>query len=427
MEEVKTSAQPQKKEKKPAKETFGSLVPFAEPAWYQGWESPYYGASHKAFRSRVRNFVESIRAETEDWDEDALQGKPIDLSLFRRAWEAGVYAPQWPAALGGTPPEGGFDAFHDVIWLDELGRLSSSGMGAGFTIYTMALPPLLLGGSQYLKDKVAKDVITAKKFISLAISEPYAGSDVANIRTTATRDGDFYIVTGEKKWITFAKYADYFTVAVRTGGAGAGGISLLLLERTMPGITVRPMKLMGAWSAGTSYLSLDNVKVPVANLIGVENQGFKLIMHNFNHERFVIIVQSNRSARICLEESITYARQRTVFGQPLIASQVIRHKIAEMASRVQGIHAMIETVAYQMRAGVASDVLGGPIALLKVQSTKAFEYCAREAAQIFGGASYVREGKGKLIERMYREVRGSAIPGGSEEIMLDLAMRQSKL
>jgi alkylation response protein AidB-like acyl-CoA dehydrogenase len=161
----------------------------------------------------------------------------------------------------------------------------------------------------------------AKKFIALCVSEPYAGSDVANLRTTAKREGDHYILNGEKKWITWAIHADFFTVACRTGGPGMGGISVILVERNSPGVSVKRMKLQGNWLAGTCYVNFDDVKVPVNNLIGQENQGFKVIMQNFNHERFVIAVQTCRFARICLREAIEYAQARKTFGKRLVDHQ----------------------------------------------------------------------------------------------------------
>jgi len=266
-----------------------------------------------------------------------------------------------------------------------------------------------------------------KKIIALAITEPYAGSDVAGIKTTARREGDFFIVNGSKKYITSGVKATYFTVAVRTGGAGIPGISLLLMEAGMPGFSVRRLKTQGMWQSNTTHLTFDDVKVPAKNLIGKENQGFKLIMHNFNHERFAGAAMANRNARNCLAEAITYARERTTFGKRLIDHQVIRHKIAEMARMVESTHALLEQICYQTKCGISESDIGGKIALLKVQSTRTFEYCAREASQVLGGSACLREGKGNIVERLYREVRISAIGGGSEEILLDLAMRQSKL
>jgi acyl-CoA dehydrogenase len=263
--------------------------------------------------------------------------------------------------------------------------------------------------------------------MSLAVTEPYGGSDVAGLQCTAVRVGDHYIVNGEKKFITSGNKATYFTTAVRTGGAGAKGVSLLLLEKGMPGLSVRRQKTMGWWISNTAYMTFNNVKVPVENLIGQENQGFTAIMHNFNHERFVLGATANRYARVMLEDAIRYARLRKTFGKRLIDHDVIRHKIAEMATKVETTHAYAEQLAYQMKMGVADRALGGPIALFKVTATKTMEYVAREAAQILGGASYIRGGNGHRIERLYRETRVNAIGGGSEEILLGLAMRQAKL
>jgi len=266
--------------------------------------------------------------------------------------------------------------------------------------------------------------------ICLAITEPTAGSDVANLKTEAklTPDGKHYIVNGEKKWITNGVFADFFTVAVRTGGAGMGGVSLLLLERSMPGITTRQMQCSGVWPSGTTYITFEDVLVPVENLIGKENEGFKYIMHNFNHERFGIIIQAVRLARVCVEEAFKYAHKRQTFGKRLIDHPVIRLKLAHMARQVESSQAWLENITYQLKTmphKQAQVILGGPMALLKAHATTTLEYCAREAAQIFGGLAYTRGGQGEKVERIYREVRAYAIPAGSEEIMLDLGIRQA--
>lgn len=413
-----------------------SKVPFGDPSWLQGWESPYYNDSHRKFAAALRLFVEKeMMPYCHEWDE----AKEIPKSLYQKCYEAGFLGGVcggWPREysgehiIGGVKPED-YDYFHEMILIDELGRCGSGGlMWAIFGGLSIGLPPILNFGSQHLKDKVARDCLQGKKIICLAITEPYAGSDVANIRTTAqlSEDKEYYIVNGEKKWITNGVFADYFTVAVRTGGEGMGGISLLLLEKGMEGITTRQMKCSGVWPSGTTYITFEDVKVPKCNLIGKENQGFKYIMYNFNHERWSIVCQASRLARVCLEESIAYAQKRKTFGQKLIDHPVIRNKIANMAREVEATHSWLESITYQMTRmshEQQSQRLGGPIALLKAQSTKTFEYCAREAAQIFGGLSYTRGGQGEKIERLYREVRAYAIPGGSEEIMLDLGVRQS--
>lgn len=205
------------------------------------------------------------------------------------------------------------------------------------------------------------------------------------------------------------------------------GISLLLVEKNMPGLNVRPVVCQGNACAGTAYVTLENVHVPIKNVVGQLNQGFKAIMYNFNHERLGIIITSIRSSRMCYEVAMKYSNQRKAFGVTLFEQGVIRNKLAHMARQIEASYSWLETIVYQLsilnhQEGALK--LGGPIALLKAQSTVTFEYCAREASQILGGISYTKGGLGEWIERLYRDVRSMAIPGGSEEIMLDLGIRQ---
>lgn len=419
------------------KGVFGDMVPFGDPAWYQDWYSPYYTDSHRRFRLALREFVQKeIMPNCFAWDEAKKVPRELYSKCAQGGWLAGVVGPPWPTQYvgpniaGGVKPEE-FDSFHELILIDEVARCGSGGvLWALFAGLSIGLPPVLHYGSKEICDKVARPCLMGEKIICLAITEPYAGSDVANIRCEAkkTPDGQHYIVNGEKKWITNGIFADYFTVAVRTGGPGMGGISLLLIERTMPGIVTRQMNCSGVWASGTTFISFEDVKVPVGNLLGKENEGFRYIMANFNHERWGIVVQATRFSRVCLEEALRHAHKRKTFGQRLIDHPVIRQKIAHMARHVEATQSWLENVTYQLtlmthKEQVAN--LGGPIALLKAQSTQTFELCAREAAQIFGGLSYSRGGQGEKVERLYREVRAYAIPGGSEEIMLDLGVRQA--
>jgi len=323
----------------------------------------------------------------------------------------------------------GFDYFHELIFIDELARCASGGVLWGLIEgLQIGLPPVLVFGSEEMKRRVAPACLMGQKIICLNITEPNAGSDVASIKTTAVREGDHYVVNGNKKWITNGIFADYFTVAVRTGGKGMRGISMLLLERdTMPGIETKRMDCQGVWPSGTTYVEFDNVKVPVGNLIGEENQGFGVIMKNFNHERWGFVIQANRFSRCLLEESWKYAGKRSTFGKKLHEHPVIRWKLAEMARQVEGTHHWLENLTLQMcqmPKEQAMTALGGPIALAKAHSSKVFEYCAREARQVFGGNAYTRSGLGEKVERLYRDVGAYAIPGGSEEILLDLSVRQ---
>lgn len=227
-----------------------------------------------------------------------------------------------------------------------------------------------------------------------------------------------------KKWITGGWTADFFTVAVKTTNKdNKDEMTLLLIERTCPGIHIRKMETQFDTCHSTTFIEFDDVKVPVENRIGEEGQGFKLLMLNFNHERLVIAIGACRHARLCYEHGIQYALERKTFGKMLIDHQIIRFKLAEMARQIETLFDHIERIVYQFSQGIPNARLGPQCALLKVNASKVFEYCAREASQILGGNSLVKEGKGKPVERLYREVRMSAIPGGSEEVLLDFAIR----
>ncbi|KAI5808680.1 putative acyl-CoA dehydrogenase [Peziza echinospora] len=426
----------QEVEKKEALEPWGELIPFGDPSWYQGYPSAYYNETHAALRNEVRAWMEEkVEPFLNEWDEAKRVPEEIYKEMGTRGYLSGLLGVHFPTQytqnrVASVPAEK-WDLFHEFVLTDELSRSGSGGfvwnvIGG----YAIGLPPLLKFGTKEVKERVIPGILNGDKRICLAITEPDAGSDVANLGCTAekTADGKHYIVNGEKKWITNGIWADYFTVAVRTGGPGMGGISILLIEKDFPGVKTRKMDCQGVWASGTTYITFEDVKVPVENLIGKENQGFKVIMTNFNHERIGIIIQCSRFARVLYQESVKYAHKRKTFGQPLINHPVIRLKLAHMLRQVEATHSWLESLIFQvsnMDEQEAMFKLGGPIAALKAQSTVTFEFCAREAAQIFGGLGYTRGGIGAKVERLYRDVRGYAIPGGSEEIMLDLSVRQS--
>lgn len=414
---------------KPAQK-FSEGLDYMEPAWYGRLHSPYYNDSHRKYRHLVRKFVdEEISPYAHEWDEKYFLPKELFKRCFQWGLLPGVVGPPWPEKYAGKCVVDNFDSFHELILVDEISRCGAGGVIWGLIEgLQIGLPPILNFASDYLKDKVVADCLRGEKFVCLCISEPQTGSDVASLFTTARKEGDHYVVNGEKKWITNGTFADYFTVAVRTGGPGHNGISFLLIERNMPGVSTRHMKCMGVWSSGTAYVTFEDVKVPACNLIGQENQGFKYIMYNFNHERWGFCVQATRLARVCTEEAFKYANKRETFGKKLMDHQMIRGKFAEMFRMIESCSTWVESMTYQMNVMTKkqqNEVLGGQIALMKVHCTKTMEFCAREAAQIFGGASYVRGGVGEKIERLYREVRAYAIPGGSEEVLMDFAVRQT--
>jgi alkylation response protein AidB-like acyl-CoA dehydrogenase len=417
-------------------DAYGDLIPYADPSWYQTYHSPYFNDTHVALRDEVRQWVEEkLMPNVTEWDEAKKVPDEIYQEMGERGYLAGMLGIHFPKELTDrrvqcVPPEK-WDHFHEMIITDELSRTGSGGLVWGLIGgYGIGAPPLFKFGKKKLVQRIGPDILSGKKRICLAITEPDAGSDVANLGCEAklSEDGKHYIVNGEKKWITNGIWSDYFTTAVRTGGEGMNGVSVLLIERSAGGVSTRKMDCQGVWSSGTTYVTFEDVKVPVENLIGKENQGFKVVMTNFNHERIGIIIQCLRFARVCYEESVKYAHKRKTFGKRLIDHPVIRLKLAHMARQIEASYNWMENLIYQcqkMNEMEAMLKLGGAIASLKAQSTTTFEFCAREASQIFGGLSYSRGGQGAKVERLYRDVRAYAIPGGSEEIMLDLSIRQA--
>ncbi|KIX00493.1 uncharacterized protein Z518_10633 [Rhinocladiella mackenziei CBS 650.93] len=426
---------PRAQESAEALDPYGSLIPFGDPNWYQGYHSPYYNETHAALRAEVREWVESeIEPYVTEWEE----GKKVPDSIYKqmgeRGYLAGLLGVKYPKHLTkntvkSVPPEK-WDLFHEVLLTDELSRTGSGGLVwnlvGGFGI---GCPPLVKYGKKSLVNRILPGILAGDKRICLAITEPDAGSDVANLTCEAklSEDGKYYIVNGEKKWITNGIWCDYFTTAVRTGGPGMNGISLLLVERG-EGVSTRRMDCQGMWSSGTTYITFEDVKVPVENILGKPNKGFQVIMTNFNHERIGIIIQCLRFSRVCFEECVKYASKRKTFGQKLINHPVIRMKLAHMARQIEASFAWLENIIYQCQKMGETEAmlrLGGAIAGLKAQSTTTFEFCTKEAAQIFGGLAYSRGGQGGKVERLYRDTLAYKIPGGSEEIMLDLSIRQS--
>lgn len=372
--------------------------------------SPFYTPEHREYRAVLDQFVaKEVTPFAHEWDE----AEEFPRELYVKMGDLGMLGAGFAEEHGGL----GTDAFLRVIIHQALAMGGSGGVSAGLISSYISMPVVEHFGTDEQK-KILPDVLAGRKIAALAVTEPSGGSDVASLKTTAKRDGDNFIINGSKTFITSGMRADWFTVAVRTGGPGRSGISVLLVPGDAPGLTRTPLKKMGWWSSDTATLYFDDCVVSAANLLGKENEGWAAIMGNFNYERIDLIAQSLAFAQLCIDESIAYARTRETFGKPLIANQVIRHKIVDMSRRVNSCQAWMETLAWQLNQGESP---AGEIAQCKVEATTTFEQCAREAVQIFGGAGYLR---GAVVERLYREVRVQAIGGGSEEILKDLAAKQ---
>jgi acyl-CoA dehydrogenase len=376
--------------------------------------SPFYNADHIAFRDVIRRFVQNeIEPFATEWDEAG--GFPREL--YEKAAAIGLLGLGFPEEYGGTP----CDQFMWIVATQELARAAAGGVSASLNSHSIGAPPIARAGSPELKARVLPQILAGKKISALAITEPSGGSDVADLRTRAVRDGDHYVVNGEKTFITSGMRADYITTAVRTGGDGPGGVSLLLIPGDTPGLTRTPLKKMGWWASDTATLHFDNCRVPAANLLGTEGAGFMIIMMNFNSERLTMAAGCIAASKVCLDEATAYAKQRVTFGKPLVKHQVIRHKLVDMAQKIAASQAMLELLAWRVDQGESPIA---EICMLKNQATQTMAFCASEAVQIFGGAGYMR---GVKVERIYRDVKVNAIGGGTEEIMKDLASRQMGL
>ena len=310
-----------------------------------------------------------------------------------------------------------FDYLHASIYTSEMLRSGLNGpVSAICTGVAYGTPPLLKFASRELQERIVPDILLGKKRICIAISEPDAGSDVANVTTTASKsaDGKSYVVNGAKKWITNGMWSDYASMCVRTGGKGAGGLSMLLVPlKGQKGVSMRRIHVSGQKCAGTTFIELDDVEVPVENLIGEEGSGMKFVMLNFNHERLTISVKVTQQARVALATAFEYCMKREAFGAPLMNQPVVRHRLAKAGALLETQWAWVESFAYQMSKlpkEVADVKLGGLTALAKAQAAMVLNECAQCAQLLFGGNGYTQSGQGELIEKISREVAGARIP-----------------
>lgn len=425
---------------KPKPKKLGT-VPYGEAMGTWRKVSPYYKESHHRVRAEIRAFFDAeIKPHCKEWDDDGeLPDKEVDLKLGAAgifaagvAYEDGIediFNKHGIKLPGGVKPAD-WDFFHSMIIQEETRRGVdgcygvSDGLTGGMGI---GLPPLIKFGTPDMIEKYAVPIIKGEKRIALSISEPYAGSDVAQIRCTAAQGSDgSWKVNGVKKWITGGMVADYFTTLTRTEKHGP---CMILLERGDGStLTTKPIKTAYSPAAGTSYVVMHNNVAPAENLIGKLGNGFLQTMANFNFERWGMVCVGSRHSRMIVEECMKWAITRKVFGKALIQQPVIRFKMAEMIAGVECIHSFLEDLTYQMcnmRHAEINKELAGPIALLKYKQTRVATMVSDNACQIFGGRAITGTGMGFMVEKFQRSFKFQAILGGSEEIMADFAIRQA--
>lgn len=375
--------------------------------------SPFLTPEHDAWRAKLRAFIDThVAPHLDDWD--AASDFPDDL--YVQAAKDGILGMGFHEDLGGTGEN--ISLYDRILFAEEFFRLGSGVVFADLATPWIALPPIISGGAPEMLDRVARPVLAGQKKIAFAVTEPGGGSDVSNFTTTAERRGDVFVVNGGKTLISGVMKADYLLTAVRTGGPGMGGLSMLLIETDRPGVTRGPLPGLQWYNKNNGWLKFDNVEVPISNLIGEENRGFAGLASQFNIERFSGISATLAMTRTCVAEAIAFARERHTFGKRLVDHQVMRHKIVDMVQRLKVAYAFLDMLVWRFERG---ENIIADLAMLKIQATNTLEHCARESLQVLGGRAYTG---GNRVERIYREARIFVIGGGSEEILRDLAGRQ---
>ena len=373
------------------------------------WNTP----ERESLRKTVRSFTErEVLPHAAEWERTG----ELPRELHRKAGGAGLLGANFPESVGG----GGGDSADAVIICEEMHYADSPG-GVFASLFTcgIAVPHMIASGDERLIETYVKPTLRGELIGSLAITEPGGGSDVGHLTTRAVRDGDDYLLNGAKTYITSGVRADYVVTASRTGGPGAAGVSLIVVDKGTPGFEVsRKLDKMGWRSSDTAELSYTDARVPVANLIGAENSGFFQIAAAFVSERVGLAVQAYASAQRCLDLTVEWCRNRETFGKPLIARQSVQNTLAEMARRIDVARVYTRHVAERQLAGEANLIT--EVCFAKNTAVDAGESVANQAVQLFGGMGYMAESE---VERQYRDMRILGIGGGTTEILTSLAAK----
>ncbi|HWM04566.1 MAG TPA: acyl-CoA dehydrogenase family protein [Actinophytocola sp.] len=373
---------------------------------------PFRTPERTALRETTRRFVETeVLPHLDGWE----RAGELPRSLHRAAGALGLLGVAFPESAGG----GGGDVVDAMSVTEEIHYAGGSGgLIAGLFTSGIALPHIAHAGEQAQIDRWVRPTLAGELIGSLAVTEPDGGSDVANVATTAKRDGDHYIVNGAKTFITSGCRADFVTTVVRTGETGAHGLSLLVVERNTPGFTVsRKLEKMGWLCSDTAELSYVDCRVPAENLVGAEGSGFAQVATHFVSERLALAVQAYATAQRALDLTVGWCRLRETFGRPLISRQVVQHKLTEMARRVDVARTYARDVAVRHAAGEA---VVAQACFAKNTAVEAGEWVVNEAVQLHGGLGYMRESE---VERHYRDIRILGIGGGTTEILTGLAAK----
>lgn len=375
-----------------------------------------FGSEHNMFRQTVSNFVEKeIKPHVEKWEEAG----DVPRGVFKRLGDLGILGIRYDERYGGS----GLDFWYTLILCEELARSTYIGVGVAILMQCeMSTGALQSYGSEQLKEQYLAGAIRGDILGCLGITEPSTGSDVGAIRTAARRDGDRYIINGSKTFITNATIADYVLLAARTGGAGTGGISFILVPTDTPGFVVgRRLKKMGVHCSGTAELFLEDCVVPTANLLGEENKGFKYVMQHFQGERLVLCGFALGAMDALMREALTYGGDRAVFGRPITSHQVWKHRIADLLTKIAAARQLTYLAVEAYNTGQRGDK---EISMAKLFTATLVKEVADEVFQLHGGYGYMEE---YPVCRIYRDVAAFTIGGGTNEVMRELIAKQNGL
>ena len=372
-----------------------------------------FNDTHDTLRAEIRRYVErELAPHADEWEE----AEYFPDSVFWEMGRLGYLGLRYPEALGGS----GLDYYSAIVLAEEMSRAQNGGIGMAIAVHAeMATPPILKFGTDEQKRRFLVPAIKGKKIAALAITEPGAGSDVSGIRTRAVQDGNDWVINGSKIYITNGVRADFYLVVTRTSDDQWGGLTLFLVEKETPGFTVgRKLKKLGMHSSDTAELFFENVRVPDANRVGDVGQGFYNIMWELQGERLIGAAGAVAGAERALEMAMKYAGEREAFGRPIGRFQVIRHKLAQMATEIEAARALVYTCAWRWENG---EYPVKEISMAKLFASEVACRVADEALQIHGGAGYMLE---YPVQRSWRDSRLLRIGAGTDEIMREVIAKQ---
>jgi len=371
--------------------------------------SIYFTEEHQLYRASFRDFLlKEVVPHIEKWEKSGT----IERFIWKKFGEMGFFGIHYPEAYGVMQ----FDLFYTVIFLEELQKIKSSGFAAAMWAHAyLAMTHLNAEGDERIKQEYLVPSITGDKIGALCVTEPFGGSDVAGMRTTATKSEDNYIINGSKTFITNGVYADYFIVAAKTQPElGNKGISIFLVDTNTPGISATKLDKLGWRASDTAEIAFDNVVIPANNLMGEANSGFPYIMQHFAFERLIMAINAHARAEFALEYTIDYMEQREAFGKKINQFQALRHTIVEHATEVE--HCKIFNYAAIARLDKGEYVVK-EATMAKLKSTKVADDTIYNCLQMLGGYGYMEE---YPLARLFRDSRLGPIGGGTSEIMREI-------